>query len=67
MAEWIEDRGGRTVGVMSGCMRVVRGGEERTVGGGRRARGEREAELQRNDIPIPITFNGKERKKKKKR
>ena len=44
-------------------MRVVRGGEERTVGGGRRARGEREAELQRNDIPIPITFNGKERKK----
>ena len=44
-------------------MRVVRGGEERTVGGGRRARGEREAELQRNDIPIPITFNGKEKKK----
>ena len=44
-------------------MRVVRGGEERTMGGGRRARGEREAELQRNDIPIPITFNGKERKK----
>ena len=44
---------------MSGCMRVVRGGE-RTVGGGR---GGREAELQRNDIPIPITFNGKERKR----
>ena len=37
--------------------------EGRGVDGGRRARGEREAELQRNDIPIPITFNGKERKK----
>ena len=46
-------------------MKVVRGGEERTVGGGRRVRkrGEGEAELQRSDIPIPITFNGKERKK----
>ena len=36
------------------------------VDGGRRVRkrGEGEAELQRNDIPIPITFNGKEREKK---
>ena len=32
--------------------------------GGWRTRGEGEAELQRNDIPIPITFNGKEREKK---
>ena len=48
-------------------MRVVRriyeSCEGRGVDSGRRARGEREAELQRNDIPIPITFNGKERKK----
>ena len=35
------------------------------VDGGRWTESEREgeAELQRNDIPIPITFNGKEKKK----